>query len=165
MVNMRLFPRKESPGFLIRRTATLLKTGLREAFQEHGMDVTPEQWSVLGSLWEKEGVHQSRLAEKTHKDRHNITRILDLLERRGLILRKADENDKRCQRVYLTEAGKELERTLVPIATEFLQYAFRGLTQKQVSMLKDILGHITGNLIHKKGAAGKARRGMRGSGH
>ena len=48
MVNMRLFPRKDSPGFLIRRTATLLKSGLREAFQEHGMDVTPEQWSVLG---------------------------------------------------------------------------------------------------------------------
>ena len=50
---------------------------------------------------------------------------------------------------------------MVPIATEFIEHAFRGLTQKQVSMLKDILGHITGNLVHKKGAAGKARSGKR----
>ncbi len=162
MPEIGVFPRNESPGFLIYRTAVLLKAGLRRAFQAKGLDVTPEQWSVLGSLWEREGVHQSRLAEKTEKDRHNITRILDLMEKRRLIQRKADRNDKRCQRIYLTEAGKELELELIPIAADFLDQAFDRLTDKDVSALKRILGQIMCNLGHSSADDG-TRSGRRGT--
>lgn len=148
MPEIGVFPRNESPGFLIYRTAVVLKAGLRRAFQAGGLDVTPEQWSVLGALWESEGVHQSRLAARTEKDRHNITRILDLMEKRRLIERKADRNDKRCQRIYLTEAGRKLELELVPIATDYLNQAFDRLSNEDVSTLRRILGQIMCNLGH-----------------
>ncbi len=160
MAEIGVFPRKESPGFIIYRTAVLLKAGLRRAFQVRGLDITPEQWSVLGSLWEEEGVHQSLLAEKTDKDRHNMTRILSLLEKRGLIRRKPDKDDRRRQRVYLTQSGKGLEFELVPVATEFMQQAFRGLTDQEMSFLKHILRQIASNLGDTPRPTGTARDGQ-----
>jgi DNA-binding MarR family transcriptional regulator len=34
-------------------------------------DITPEQWGVLSRLWQSEGIHESKLAARTAKDRHN----------------------------------------------------------------------------------------------
>lgn len=146
MAHINVFPRKESPGIIIYQTAVLLKAGLRRAFQTNGLDITPEQWSILGSLREEEGVHQSLLAERTNKDRHNTTRILNILEKRDLIRREQDRIDRRRQRIYLTEAGKSLELELEPIASEFLQQAFRGLSDGDVASLRRITARIIGNL-------------------
>ena len=146
MTDIVLYPRNESLGFLIYRTSVLLKSGLRRAFQTNGLDVTPEQWSVLSSLKEQEGVHQSLLAERTEKDRHNITRILDLLEKHDLIRREADQNDKRRRLIRLTETGKALELELNPIAGDFLRRAFQGLSNRDLSALTRILDRVTSNL-------------------
>jgi DNA-binding MarR family transcriptional regulator len=123
-----------------------MKAGLHRAFQSEGFNVTPEQWTVLSSLWEAEGVHQSLLAEKTLKDRHNITRILNLLERAGLVRRETDRGDLRRQRVYLTEAGKALKPELVRIAIDFLQKALAGMSQEDLNSMQRILGQVLDNL-------------------
>ncbi len=100
-----VFPRSESPGFMILRASSLMNARLSTFFQTKGFNVTPEQWSILGSLLEIDGIHQSLLAKKTAKDRHNITRMLNLLEERGLIRRERHHTDKRRLLVYLTKDG------------------------------------------------------------
>ena len=142
----RTFPRHESPGYVIYRTAIQLKVGLSREFQANGFHVTPEQWGVLSILWEKDGIHQSLLAERAAKDRHNIARILTLLEKRGLIRRTPHPEDKRCQKVYLTEQGQALKAKLIPIVTDFLNRALAGLTQDDLAQVNRILGHIVKNL-------------------
>ncbi len=145
-LRLKVFPRTASPGFVICQTSTWLKAGLHRAFQSEGFDVTPEQWTVLSSLWEAEGVHQSLLAEKTAKDRHNVTRILNLLEKSGLVRREPDSRDRRLQRIYLTAAGKALKPKLVRIVTGFLEESFRGMTQEDLNSLMRTLGQIRSNL-------------------
>lgn len=49
------FKLDESLGFIINRTNTKLKNELLHRFREH--DVTPEQWSVLNRLWERDGIN------------------------------------------------------------------------------------------------------------
>jgi DNA-binding MarR family transcriptional regulator len=141
-----VFPRQESPGFLIYRTACVLKAGLKRAFQAEGLGVTPEQWSVLSTLWEDEGVHQSMLAAKTAKDRHNMTRILNLLAKGGLVIRKPSPVDRRCQRVYLTSRGQTLAPKLIEIVTAFLGSAMDGVSEEDLAQLKRILGRIIHNV-------------------
>ncbi|MBI5570111.1 MAG: MarR family transcriptional regulator [Desulfomonile tiedjei] len=144
--NLQIFPRKESPGFMIYRTATQMKGGLHRAFRAKGINVTPEQWTVLSSLWEADGMHQSVLACKAAKDKHTLTRILHLLEKAGLVRREAHLKDKRCRRVFLTEEGKGLKEKLVPVAADLLQSAFAGLTQEEIDTLRRILAQIMRNL-------------------
>ena len=137
-----LFPRSESPGFLIYRTAAKLKVGLLRAFQAECLNVTPEQWTVLSSLWEEDGTNQTLLAERTMEDRHNMTRILNLLEKSGLLCREPDRGDRRCQRVYLTDAGRALKPELIRIATDFLQKALTGMSQEDLDSMNRKLGQI-----------------------
>jgi len=159
-----MFPRTESPGFLIYRTATQMKAGLLRAFQAEGFNVTPEQWTVLSSLWEDEGLNQTLLAEKTLKDRHNVTRILDLLEKGGLVRREPDSGDRRCQRDYLTRAGRALKPKLVGIATDFLQKALTGMSQEDLDSMKRILGQILKNLGSDSKSAEALQLGRPGCG-
>ena len=141
-----VFPRHQSPGFVIYRASTCLKAALNRAFQEAGVNVTPEQWAVLSSLWEKDGVVQRTLAERTSKDRHNVTRILNLLEKAGMVRREPHLKDKRCQKIFLTRKGKDIKKDLVPIAMDFLDHALAGLTQEDLQAIFRILGQVIKNV-------------------
>jgi DNA-binding MarR family transcriptional regulator len=161
-LKFKIFPRRESPGFLIYQAATRMKAELHRAFQVHGINATPEQWTVLSSLWESDNVHQSLLAERTGKDRHNITRILNLLEDSGLVRRLPDYEDRRCQRVCLTKAGRALKPKLVDVTTEFLDQALSGLTQGDLHSMTRILSRIIENLARDSKdseVSGALRRG------
>ena len=139
-------PLDDSPGFIIHLLDTQMKAALQRAFQSKGLDLTPEQWGLLNRLWETEGIHQSILAERTGKDRHNITRILNLLEKKGLTRRVPDPDDRRRYKIYLTGAGRELKKKLPPIVIDLLQKCFTGLTQKDLGDLERIHKHILKNL-------------------
>jgi DNA-binding MarR family transcriptional regulator len=141
-----VFPLEDSPGFIIHLLDTQMKSALQRAFQSKGFDLTPEQWGLLNRLWETEGIHQSILAERTGKDRHNITRILNLLEKKGLTRRVPDPDDHRCYKVYLTGAGRNLQKKLPPIVRNFLRKCFKGLTQKDLQDLERVHKHILKNL-------------------
>jgi DNA-binding MarR family transcriptional regulator len=140
------FPKEQSPARVIFRAAVLLKLGLTRAFEDNGFNVTLEQWGLLTNLLENEGIYQSALAEKTLKDRHNITRILNLLEKARLVRREAHPTDKRCQRVFLTDEGKEVQAELLPVVIGVLAKAFEGLSQQDLVQMTRILGRIIENL-------------------
>jgi DNA-binding MarR family transcriptional regulator len=145
-IELNVFPLDNSQGYIIHRLDVQMSLGLQHAFQAKGFNITPEQWGVLNRLWEKEGIHQSALAERAAKDRHNITRILNLMEKNGFIFRTPDGEDKRRLNVYLTEEGKALKQKLIPIVMGFLQKCFEGLTQEEVQDLRRIHEHILKNL-------------------
>lgn len=149
-VTLNVFPSDQSPGFLIHRLDLLLKSGLLKAFQAEGINITAEQWAILATLWEEEGIHQSSIAEKIGKDRHTITRMLNLLEKNGFVRRVPTEKDKRRLNVYLTDSGRDIKGKLVSIVLGFGKQAFAGLTQAELTELIRILTHITGNLTSLK---------------
>ena len=145
-IELNVFPLDNSQGYIIHRLDVQMSLGLQHAFQAKGFNITPEQWGVLNRLWENEGMHQSALAQRAAKDRHNITRILNLLEKNGFIFRTPDGEDKRRLNVYLTEEGKALKQKLIPIVIGFLKKCFEGLTPEEVQNLRRIHEHILNNL-------------------
>jgi DNA-binding MarR family transcriptional regulator len=134
-----------SLGFLINRTAVRLKRELHYAFKAHGYTVTPEQWAVLNRLWEQEGLSQVELAEMTFKDKPNVTRMLEVLEKENLVFRQPDENDRRAYKVFLTDAGKQLKEKLIPLAVEVLERGLRNLTAEEIEHLRKALNIIYSN--------------------
>jgi DNA-binding MarR family transcriptional regulator len=145
-MKIKVFPLDYSPGHLIYRSATKMKAELLRAFRKNGFEITPEQWSVLNKLWEFEGINQMELAEKTSKDRHTMTRILTLMERKKLIIRKPDRKDNRCYRVYLTRKGKGLKNKLILIVINHLERAFAGFRSTDMKDLRRMHECIIRNL-------------------
>ena len=140
------FNLSDSYGYLINLAAQRLKHELHLAFQARGYDITPEQWAVLNRLWEEDGLSQVELAERTFKDKPGTTRILTLLETKGVVVRRPDESDGRVQRVFLTKTGKDLKDKLIPCAQEVLTKSGRNLTKEDVAKFKHTLNQILSNL-------------------
>lgn len=136
----------DSPGFLINRTALRIKREFQRLLSLRGLEVTPEQCVVLWRLWDFEGGVQRELATTTFKDMTNLTRILDGLERRELVVRRRDEHDRRCSRVYLTEMGRSVRREILFAASELAERAYKGLSRMQVDQLMSLMNVIHANL-------------------
>jgi DNA-binding MarR family transcriptional regulator len=136
----------DSYGYLINLAAQRLKYELHQTFQAKGIDITPEQWAVLNRLWEQDGLSQVELAERTFKDKPGTTRILNLLEKKGVVLRRRDADDGRVLHVFLTKAGRDLKEKLIPCAEEVLAKSGQNLTNEEVQQFKHILTKILNNL-------------------
>ena len=140
------FRLEDSLGYLINIAAQRLKYELHLTFQERSYDVTPEQWVVLNRLWEEDGLSQVELAERTFKDKPSTTRILNLLEKKKLVVRRADENDGRVLRVRLTQSGWDIKEKLVACAEAVLQKGSQGLTNEEITQFKVLLNKLLRNL-------------------
>jgi DNA-binding MarR family transcriptional regulator len=140
------YPIKDSLGFIIYRTALALKAAMQHSFAENGYEITPEQWGIIRHLWEEEGLSQREIGEKASKDKPNITRMLDALEKKRLIFRQPDPRDRRKYCIYLTKEGKQLHERLFPLAQNLRERATRNLPQQEIDLLKDILNKIHQNI-------------------
>ena len=133
-------------GFWIHRAHQALRNEMYRAFREVGADVTPEQWAVLVRLWERDGRTQQELCDATFRDKPTMSRIVDVLERRKLVQRRADPDDARTRQVVLTPAGTELRRTLVPAARGMVKRMLRGIDAKDAAVTRRTLEAIFANV-------------------
>lgn len=132
--------------FLLERTIRQFRRYSQQAFEAHDIPLTGDQWVVLKRVSEQEGINQREIADLTYKDPASVTRILDLLEKQGLVSRKPVENDRRTYALFLTKTGKKLVEKVTPIAIEVRRKGLEGLTPKEAKQLQAILNKIYENL-------------------
>jgi MarR family transcriptional regulator, organic hydroperoxide resistance regulator len=140
------YPIKDSLGFIIYRTALALKAALQRCFRENGYEITAEQWAIIRHLGEEDGLSQREIGEKASKDKPNITRMLDALEKKHLIFRQPDPHDRRKYCIYLTKEGKNLQERLLPLTLNLRAKATQNLPQPEIEFLKLTLNKIYQNL-------------------
>lgn len=115
---------------------------LHKNFRLSNIEITPEQWTVLIYLWEKDGVTQRELCDATFKDKPSMTRLIDNMERRHLVVRILDKKDRRTNRIHLTRTGKELEEETRSIANRTLIEALRGVSREELCVSQEVLRKI-----------------------
>jgi DNA-binding MarR family transcriptional regulator len=135
---------ERSIGFIIYRTALAIKAAMQRTLKEKGFDITPEQCGILNLLREEEGLSQREIGNILFKDKPNVSRMLDALERKRLISRQA--KDRRRYSIFLTEAGKELIEEIHPIGLQLLEKAIHGLLAREIESLESTLNKIYENV-------------------
>ena len=96
----------ELPGALFRRLHQLAVARFTSEMGDLGL--TPIQWSALLTTLQRPGLDQITLSREIFIDPSTIAGVLDRLELRGLLQRKAAPEDRRVRLLYLTEQGKAL---------------------------------------------------------
>lgn len=114
-------------------------------FKLYNMDITPEKWMVLMCLWERDGLTQQELCNATLRDRPGMSRLIDSMEKEGLVTRTGDETDLRTRRIRLTGRGRQLEDKARFIADKTLKEALRGLSQEELNTCQETLRIIFNN--------------------
>src|SRR5512145_1573907 len=99
-------------GPLSRRFFQVYLGLIREVLEPFGLDTG--FYGVLVELSDKPGIDQRRLGEALGIDRTSIGEIVDDLERRGLVSRRIDPNDRRSRKLSLTRKGNALRRRVRP---------------------------------------------------
>jgi DNA-binding MarR family transcriptional regulator len=93
-------------GFLIHDVSRLRRVAVDRALKPLG--ITRAQWWVLAFLSRRDGMTQTALAADLDLTKVAIGGLLDRMEIAGFVERRADKNDGRARRVYLTRAGAKL---------------------------------------------------------
>ena len=132
--------------FLIKRTSKAFRWRLNHSFAKAGYDVTSEQWRVLRCLWHKDGQRQQDLADVAHKDKTSVTRIIDSMEKRDLVVRVSDRLDRRQNLIYLTNKGKRLQEELMQIVQKTSMEAQQGFTSEELDNFRKVLIRLHSNL-------------------
>jgi DNA-binding MarR family transcriptional regulator len=132
--------------FLIHACYQQLRSLTYKEFLQHGLELTPEQWVVLVRLWEKDGQSQSALSESTLRDRPTMSRIIDTMEKSGLVERCVDPNDARSRLVRLTRTGKALQPKLVPVAKKLVTRLEADIPERDLEITHRTLGRMLQNL-------------------
>ena len=73
------------------KVSAAINRKLYRNFRQYNVEITPEQWTVLLYLWEKDGVTQQELCNATFKDKPSMTRLIDNMERQNLVVRIASK--------------------------------------------------------------------------
>ncbi|RTL87272.1 MAG: MarR family transcriptional regulator [Hyphomicrobiales bacterium] len=131
-------------AFTLSDVARLLRTCADQKVAQFG--VTRAKWAVLARLERFEGLKQSELAEMLDLQPITLTRLLDGLCESGLIERRADAEDRRAKRLYLTPAARPLLKRLGKAGNELIEAAFDGLSDAETARLLSKLLAIKDNL-------------------
>jgi DNA-binding MarR family transcriptional regulator len=124
------------------KVSAAINRKLYRNFRQGGLEITPEQWTVLIYLWEKDGVTQQELCNATFKDKPSMTRLIDNMEKVHLVVRISDKNDRRTNLIHLTRTGKELEKRARVIANETLREALQDITIKELEVSQEVLRKV-----------------------
>lgn len=135
----------QSIGYLVGRLSRAIIKRLSKKFQDAGIDVSYEQWSILVHLYRQDGQTQQALAQIAVKDKAAITRLLNGLEKKNIVLRITDRNDKRSNLVYLTNKAKELKSHLVGFVEEMLGEAAQGIDPDEMARCRATINNIFTN--------------------
>lgn len=133
-------------GHIINRAAIIIRKQLTVKVKEAGYNITPEEFSILSRLWEKDRISQKELVEKTLKDKTRVTRLLGGLIDKCYIKKDIEESDRRNYIVYLTEEGKALKLCIIPIVIKLMKQTAEGIEQRDIDVTKKVLGKIFKNL-------------------
>ncbi|MFA7274528.1 MAG: MarR family transcriptional regulator [Crocinitomicaceae bacterium] len=104
------------------------------------MGLTYPQYLVMMVLWEKDAVSVNQIVEQLMLDTNTLSPLLKRMEKMELIKRNRSTEDERCVHIGLTQKGRELKKTAVPIPEQLLQNLLtENIELEEIIHLKEVL--------------------------
>lgn len=129
---------------LIRDVARAQMRALQQRLSRHG--VSFGHWTFLRILWIRDGLTQKELSDAAGVMEPTTFSAVKAMEQMGLIERRQLAGNRKNMHVFLTPAGRALEKKLVPLAEEVNHISIRGLSDKTVATLRKALLAMIENL-------------------
>jgi DNA-binding MarR family transcriptional regulator len=137
---------KDCPYYLISRSTLAVTAELKQEFAAAGLEeVRPAYLGVLMSLWREDGLSAVELARRAGLEPSTMTGLLDRMERDKLLTRQAHPEDRRAQRIYLTEDGRSVRKPTLAAVDRTLARVLEGVPAADLTRIKDTLRRILAN--------------------
>jgi DNA-binding MarR family transcriptional regulator len=107
----------------------------------------PSQISCLRVIATYEGLCQRDIADILKISRARVTTVVQSLDEAGAIRRVRDENDQRLTRVYLTDFGRELDKSKELLRSAHINAVFGGMSDVERTALQSALASVTQRIL------------------
>ncbi len=114
-------------------------------------DLHPGQAACLGVLAHRDGIAQRDLAEALHIAPPTLSRMLQSMEKNGVVERRDDEADQRLSRVYMTDAGRTVAREMRAAMADHIPVAVAALSDDERVELARLLDKLSASIARSLG--------------
>jgi len=126
------------------RVSTRLERRLGQGLAAHGLSLS--QFDVLATLRHGEGITQRELAERLLVTKGNVVGLIDRVGAAGWVERRPDPEDRRVNRLYLTDAGRKVLSEAFPGHVAEIRRAFGRLTEDELRRMHRLLARLESGL-------------------
>ena len=144
-------------GFLIHDVSRLRRVVVDRSLKPLG--ITRSQWWVLAFLSRRDGMTQTALAADLDLTKVAIGGLLDRMEDAGFVERRADRNDGRARRVYLTRAGAKMVNTIRESVESIELEILSRVPEEQLNQAADTLRTLKETLLEMLGGEAEEAEG------
>ncbi|MBF2006609.1 MAG: MarR family transcriptional regulator [Chlorogloeopsis fritschii C42_A2020_084] len=137
-------PMRETIGYLMVLVSRAHRNLVSAALADLGLYLGQE--ILLMYLWEKDGLTQSELVERMEIEPPTLTKMLNRMERSGLLERCRCPEDARSYRVFLTEGGRVLQEPVTQLWHDFEQRILTDFTLEEQLLFRRLLLQVRSNL-------------------
>ena len=108
------------------------------------------QAMALCKLFVQDGMTQSEIAQQLSVQGATVTDMLQRMEEGGMVTRRRDRADNRLVRVYLTDAGREKERSIMEQFLKLESAVFAGFDESERVKLRQLLNRAMDNMCRRR---------------
>ena len=132
--------------FQIDRTSKVSKIYSQKEFDRKKLGITIDQWVLFKIIEESQPISQKELADKSKRDPASITRTLDILQRKALVLREPIPDNRRQYNIRLTDKGASFVKEHMKMIDRHRKASVKGFSEKELETLKEMLLRIQTNM-------------------
>lgn len=115
-------------------------------FQEEGINITPEQFLVMDTLWDEGKMSQQQIANNILKDKNSVVKLIDGLEKKNLVKRVANNADRRQNLIELTPHAKEIQNHVTEIAMNAVDLIIKDIPKNEMYIFIKVLAKMAENM-------------------
>ncbi|ATF12141.1 MarR family transcriptional regulator [Brevibacillus sp. HB1.2] len=127
-------------GFLLHRTDMKMTNYFKKRLKQ--FEITPEQWGILSVMDGERAITQKELSDAIDRDQTTVVRMIYSLEKKGIVIRTLNDEDRRSHNLLLSDKGMELKSMLIPVVTEAHSHVTQKLTDVEIAELHALLDKL-----------------------
>ncbi len=146
-------------GVFLNLVHNRFKQHISNNFQEHGFNITPEQFLVMDAIWNEGTMSQQQLAHIIMKDKNSVVKLIDGLEKKDLVQRIANKTDRRQNLIELTPFAQESKDKLKTVAIQAIDQIIDGISQEEMAIFIKVLSKMAENMNEETNLIDIAKKG------
>lgn len=123
-----------------------MKLFMAAMLKANNIDMTPEQFLLVDMLWNQGELSQQQLADGLQKDKNSVTKLVDALEQKGVVMRQQNPADRRSNTIVLTPKGHDLKSAGKVVGVSMLDKMLVGLSEQEIQSFVDLMKKISINM-------------------
>lgn len=126
-------------GYTIKRYIAIM-------LRQHDIPLTPEQFMLIDLLWNQGPMTQQQLVNQLQKDKNSVTMLVDAIEKKGLVVRQQNANDRRSNTIVLTDKALDIKANAKQKGISILDNILEGISEDELHSFLQTLRKINNNI-------------------